>query len=117
MRSRRSISPTDCSDETRRLRIARRFGSAMISNTDSTLRTYSTAHMLVKAYTSGTRATGCRVHASPSTGRLAARPCGADVQPEGVKLALPTSTPHPRRLSHEALDCLGMRPAVGGVQP
>jgi hypothetical protein len=36
-RSCRSISPTDCFDETRRLRIARRFGSAMISKTDSTL--------------------------------------------------------------------------------
>src|SRR5438128_2340532 len=48
--SRRSISPTDCCDETRRLNIARRFGSAMISNTDSTLFIYCTAHMPVKAY-------------------------------------------------------------------
>ena len=46
----RSISPTDCCDETRRLNIARRFGSAMISNTDSTLLIYSTEHMRVKAY-------------------------------------------------------------------
>src|SRR3984893_12491908 len=37
IRSWRSISPTDCWAETRRLNIARRFGSAMISNTDSTL--------------------------------------------------------------------------------
>src|SRR5947209_3644213 len=51
MRSRRSISPTDCCDETRRLNIARRFGSAMISNTDSTLLIYSTEHMRVKVYT------------------------------------------------------------------
>ena len=42
--------PTDCSDETRRLKIARRFGSAMISKTDSTLFIYPTEHMLVKAY-------------------------------------------------------------------
>ena len=31
--------------------MARRFGSAMISNTDSTLLIYSTEHMRVKAYT------------------------------------------------------------------
>ncbi len=37
IRSWRSISPTDCSEETSRLRIARRFGSAMTSNIDSTL--------------------------------------------------------------------------------
>src|SRR6266436_8024346 len=50
IRSWRSISPTDGCDETRRLNIARRFGSAMISNTDSTLLIYSTEHMRVKAY-------------------------------------------------------------------
>jgi hypothetical protein len=32
--------------------MARRFGSAMISNTDSTLLIYSTEHMRVKVYTS-----------------------------------------------------------------
>src|SRR4029434_10227340 len=53
IRSWRSISPTDCSDETRRLNIARRFGSAMISNTDSILLIYSIEHILVKAYTVG----------------------------------------------------------------
>jgi len=37
-------------DETRRLNIARRFGSAMISNTDSTFLIYSTEHMLIKVY-------------------------------------------------------------------
>src|ERR1700730_13954306 len=51
MPSCRSISPTDCCDETRRLNIARRFGSAMISNTDSILLVYSTEHIRVKAYT------------------------------------------------------------------
>src|SRR5207302_5498970 len=50
MRSWRSISPTDCWDETRRLKIARRFGSAMISNTDSMLFVYSTGYIRVKAY-------------------------------------------------------------------
>jgi hypothetical protein len=45
-----SISPTDCCDETSRLSIARRFGSAMISNTDSTLLVYSSEHMLIKVY-------------------------------------------------------------------
>src|SRR5712692_4707983 len=50
MPSCRSISPTDCCDETRRLNIARRFGSAMISNTDSTLLVYSTEHIRVKVY-------------------------------------------------------------------
>ena len=44
----RAISPTDCSDETSRLNIARRFGSAMISNTDSTPLIYSTGYMHVK---------------------------------------------------------------------
>src|SRR5438094_2297113 len=67
IRSRRSISPTDCCDETRRPNIARRFGSAMISNTDSTLLIYSTEHILVKAYTGRSQATlsvgvrGCTV--------------------------------------------------------
>src|SRR3989454_11650170 len=50
MRSWRSISPTDCWDETRRLNIARRFGSAMISNTDPILLVYSTEHIRVKVY-------------------------------------------------------------------
>src|SRR5947209_3269779 len=44
------MSPTDCWDETRRFNIARRFGSAMISNTDSTLFIYSQWHIRVKAY-------------------------------------------------------------------
>src|SRR5215467_10707592 len=48
--SRRSISPTDCWDDTRRLNIARRFGSAMISNTDSMLLIYATAYIRVKEY-------------------------------------------------------------------
>src|SRR5712692_2680114 len=51
IRSRRSISPTDCCDETRRRRIARRFGSAMMANADSMVLVYSTEHILVKAYT------------------------------------------------------------------
>src|SRR6185437_3387218 len=50
IRSRRSISPTDCCDETRRLSIARRFGSAMMSNTDSTLNAYFAGYMRVKVY-------------------------------------------------------------------
>src|SRR5438445_4275796 len=50
MPSSRSISPTDCCDETSRLNIARRFGSAMISNTDSILFVYATEHMRVKVY-------------------------------------------------------------------
>src|SRR6266852_1467804 len=50
MPSCRSISPTDCWDETRRLNIARRFGSAMIANTDSILLVYSTEHIRVKVY-------------------------------------------------------------------
>src|SRR6266851_3934267 len=50
MRSWRSISPTDCWDETRRLKIARRFGSAMISKTDSILFVYSKEHIRVKVY-------------------------------------------------------------------
>src|ERR1700687_986347 len=53
MASCRSISPTDCCDETSRLRIARRFGSAMISNTDSMLFVYSTEHIRVKVYLDG----------------------------------------------------------------
>jgi hypothetical protein len=44
------MSPTDCSDKTRRLKIARRFGSAMISNTDSTLFIYLKKHIRVKVY-------------------------------------------------------------------
>src|SRR5437660_10932044 len=53
----RSISPTDCCDETRRLNIARRFGSAMISNTDSTLLVYSAEHIRVKVYNGTAQAT------------------------------------------------------------
>src|ERR1700687_2367674 len=54
MPSCRSISPTDCCDETSRLRIARRFGSAMISNTDSMLVVYSTEYIRVKVYLAAT---------------------------------------------------------------
>src|SRR5579872_2104230 len=50
IRSCRSISPTDCSDETSRLKIARRLGSAMISNTDSMLSIYVRTYMPVKVY-------------------------------------------------------------------
>src|SRR6185312_3631024 len=50
IRSCRSISPTDCCDEAKRPNIARRFGSAMTSNTDSTLCIYFVTHMLVKVY-------------------------------------------------------------------
>src|SRR6267154_71324 len=50
IRSWRSISPTDCCDKTSRLNIARRFGSAMISKTDSILLVYCTAHIRVKVY-------------------------------------------------------------------
>src|ERR1700680_2090627 len=50
IRSCRSISPTDCCDETRRLSIARRFGSAMISKTDSIRFIYSKLHIPVKVY-------------------------------------------------------------------
>src|ERR1700687_525194 len=50
MPSCRSISPTDCCAETRRLSIARRFGSAMISNTDSIPFVYSKEHIRVKVY-------------------------------------------------------------------
>src|SRR6266853_3122848 len=53
MPSCRSISPTDCWDETSRLNIARRFGSAMISNTDSILLVYSSEHIRVKVYSGG----------------------------------------------------------------
>src|SRR6266550_4525962 len=54
MRSRRrSISPTDCWERTRRLKIARRFGSAMIANADSMLLVYYTEHIRVKAYIEG----------------------------------------------------------------
>src|SRR5712691_11324723 len=59
MRSCRSISPTDCWDETRRLNIARRFGSAMISNTECILLIYSTEHMRAKVY-KGTRGGGAQ---------------------------------------------------------
>src|SRR5258708_39740400 len=44
------MSPTDCCDETRRFSIARRFGSAMISKTDSTPLIYPSEHILVKVY-------------------------------------------------------------------
>src|SRR5258707_2381969 len=50
MPSCRSISPTDCCDDTSRLNIARRFGSAMISNTDSMLFVYAKEHIRVKVY-------------------------------------------------------------------
>ena len=45
-------SPTDCCDETSRLRIAR-LGSAMISNIDSMLFVYFTEHIRVKVYLGG----------------------------------------------------------------
>ena len=51
----RSISPTDCSEEASRLRIARRFGSAMIANVDSMERIYRAAYISVKAHESAAR--------------------------------------------------------------
>ena len=44
------LSATDCSEETSRLKIARRFGSAMMSKTDSTLSIYRSRYMPVNAY-------------------------------------------------------------------
>src|ERR1700746_1925399 len=61
MPSCRSISPTDCCDETSRLRIARRFGSAMISNTDSIRFVYSTEHIRVKVYLGGKEKSASRL--------------------------------------------------------
>src|SRR5882724_1006350 len=52
------MSPTDCCDETSRLKIARRFGSAMISKTDSILCIYAITYIRVKAYLNGTRKKG-----------------------------------------------------------
>src|ERR1700730_18094894 len=53
IRSCRSISPTDCCDETSRLNMARRLGSVMISNTDSFPLIYSYGHIRVKVYIKG----------------------------------------------------------------
>src|SRR5690349_9126615 len=50
-----SISPTDRSDDESRPRIARRLGSAMIANEDSTGRIYALGHMPVKADAIGVR--------------------------------------------------------------
>src|ERR1051326_4992253 len=47
------MSPTDCWEETRRLNIARRFGSAMTSKTDSTLFIYRDTYITVKEYYEG----------------------------------------------------------------
>src|SRR3954454_22905450 len=44
------MSPTDCCEETRRLSIARRFGSAIISNADCTRLIYFITHIRVKVY-------------------------------------------------------------------
>src|SRR4029077_18910718 len=69
IRSWRSISPTDCCDETSRLNIARRFGSAMISKTDSTPYIYSIEHMLVKVYYPGAVRRARPGQLSSATGR------------------------------------------------
>jgi hypothetical protein len=73
------MSPTDCSAETSRPRIARRFGSAMISNTDSTLLIYAVQHMPVKAYKRVTFRRPGQRRARPSTGQqqAAAMSCAA----------------------------------------
>ncbi len=47
----RSISPTDCSEEARRLRMARRLGSATISKAFSMRLIYANTYIRVKAYT------------------------------------------------------------------
>src|SRR5437867_425312 len=52
IRSRRSSSPTERSDDAKRPRISRRFGSARIANDDSIRRIYSLIHMPVKAHSS-----------------------------------------------------------------
>ena len=51
IRSCRSIFPTDCSDVTSKPNMAQRFGSAIISNTDSMTLIYPQEHIPVKAYT------------------------------------------------------------------
>src|SRR5262245_6628423 len=52
MRRRRSISPTDRSEEASRPRMARRFGSARIANEDSMPCIYFSSHMPVKSHES-----------------------------------------------------------------
>src|SRR5713101_5540544 len=49
-RSLRSISPTERSDESSRLKMARRLGSATMANDDSTIYIYSSSYILVKLY-------------------------------------------------------------------
>src|SRR5258708_6203716 len=49
-RSSRSISPTERSDESSRLKMARRLGSAMIANEDSTIDIYPIVYIPVKSY-------------------------------------------------------------------
>src|SRR5436190_24385296 len=49
-RSARSISPTERSDESSRLRMARRLGSATMANDDGTTHIYPNGYMLVKSY-------------------------------------------------------------------
>src|SRR5258708_2854463 len=109
----RSISPTDCCDETRRLSIARRFGSAMISNTDSTLLIYSTEHMPVKVYKgSGPRQrfqSGCGD--APSDAFLAgAIQRAARSGRFSVEAGTRTAAPFPAPLSPLAALCLRCAP-------
>jgi len=65
--------------------MARRFGSAMIANADSTLLIYSTEHMRVKVYNDGGAS-----HASVGRGGLPppGRECQADRQRHRLKLRL-----------------------------
>jgi len=65
-RSELSIPSTDCCDETRRLKMARRFSSAMVANTDSTLLVYRQAICLsryIRPDKDFSRCAGCRLQA------------------------------------------------------
>src|ERR1700742_1075459 len=69
------MSPTDCSDETNRLKIARRLGSAMTSNTVSTLFIYFYSHILVKEYNEASEIFSARENDAAPWPRVGLRDC------------------------------------------
>src|SRR6188474_3907726 len=80
MRSWRSMSPTERSDVASKLRMARRFGSAMIANEDSTPRIYPPVHIPGKPYSTAERAAIDRAPDAARCAGLSGRPVGEDAQ-------------------------------------
>src|ERR1041385_3818074 len=81
--------PTDCCDETNRFNIARRFGSAMMSNTDSMSTVYTIAHIRNNVYADNSARYIDPVEGAPLTRAPLTRPGPREfLRPKDVNLCI-----------------------------